>query len=402
VGLQGRRSDRDLAGDRGRRGLHRQPERPPVRDRPADRPGEVELQVQPADRVLACSGRRHPYFVSSRARWPRSTWRPASRNGCTPSSNERKFEAQGLHGYAPAKQTIRMHGTSLPPHPPSPTARCTSAARRERLRVDAMSGVLQWKFATAMSCTPRRRWPATRSMSAAGQPSLRDRCRERPAEMAFQGGEDRSIHNQVGFQSSPAVVTARCTSQPGRARVRPRRRHRPQEVGLPTSKSWVNATPAVRDGLVYVGTSTARASWRSTRAPAPAIQLHAKSYIFSSAALAGDLAYFGSHNGKLYAVNARPVSSRAIPDRGVTARCDEAAESRRQPERASFAPVFGDFRHVRRLLPVRVPGRDHGSPAWTAACFTSAAWTATCTPCAKPPHDGASNPRPHDLRRGAQ
>ena len=29
----------------------------------------------------------------------------------------------------------------------------------------------------------------------------------------------------------------------------------------------------------------------------------AKSYVFSSAALAGDLAYFGSHNGRLYAVD---------------------------------------------------------------------------------------------------
>ena len=40
-------------------------------------------------------------------------------------------------------------------------------------------------------------------------------------------------------------------------------------------------------------------SWRSKW------NFDAKAYVFSSAALAGVLAYFGSHNGRLYAVDVR-------------------------------------------------------------------------------------------------
>ena len=71
----------------------------------------------------------------------------------------------------------------------------------------------------------------------------------------------------------------------------------------PTSKSWVNGTPAVRDGTVYVGTSdSSRFMALDARTGRLVLNFDAKAYIFSSAALAGELAYFGSHNGRLYAV----------------------------------------------------------------------------------------------------
>jgi outer membrane protein assembly factor BamB len=69
------------------------------------------------------------------------------------------------------------------------------------------------------------------------------------------------------------------------------------------SKSWVNGTPAVRDGVVYVGTSDS-SQFMALDAKTGRLQWNfdARAYVFSSAALAGDLAYVGSHNGRLYAI----------------------------------------------------------------------------------------------------
>src|SRR6266481_2448466 len=74
----------------------------------------------------------------------------------------------------------------------------------------------------------------------------------------------------------------------------------------PTSKSWVNGTPAVRDGVVYVGTSdSARFMALDVKTGRLRFNFNARAYMFSSAALAGDLAYVGDHNGRLYAINTK-------------------------------------------------------------------------------------------------
>src|SRR3989442_1797778 len=83
----------------------------------------------------------------------------------------------------------------------------------------------------------------------AGAPDLGDL-------LLASSGEDPVIHNQVGFQSSPAVVD-------GTVYIGCRDAHvyavdaatGRKKWDYPTSKSWVISTPAVRDGMVYVGTS---------------------------------------------------------------------------------------------------------------------------------------------------
>jgi eukaryotic-like serine/threonine-protein kinase len=81
----------------------------------------------------------------------------------------------------------------------------------------------------------------------------------------------------------------------------------------PTSKSWVNGTPAVRDGAVYVGTSdSARFMALDAKTGRLRFNFDAKAYMFSSAALAGDLAYVGDHSGRLYAIDRSPESSPGI------------------------------------------------------------------------------------------
>jgi outer membrane protein assembly factor BamB len=71
----------------------------------------------------------------------------------------------------------------------------------------------------------------------------------------------------------------------------------------------------------------------------------AKSYMFSSPALAGDLAYVGDHNGRLYAINIKT---------GKLAWEFQTDAAKRDPfkilnpdgtlnQEVLYAPVFGDF-----------------------------------------------------------
>jgi outer membrane protein assembly factor BamB len=112
-----------------------------------------------------------------------------------------------------------------------------------------------------------------------------------------------------------------------------------------TNKSWVNGTPAVRDGVVYVGTSdssrfmaldakTGRLRWNFA----------AKAYMFSSAALAGDLAYVGDHNGKLYAVDTK-TGKLAWEFQTEASKKDlmRVLNADGSLNQEAFSPVFGDF-----------------------------------------------------------
>jgi outer membrane protein assembly factor BamB len=164
---------------------------------------------------------------------------------------------------------------------------------------------------------------------------------------ALKTGEDPVIHNQVGFQSSPTVVD-------GTVYVGCRDAHvyavdaatGRKKWDYPTNKSWVIGTPAVRDGVVYVGTSdSARFMALDAKSGRLRFNFDAKAYMFSSAALAGDLAYVGDHNGKLYAIDAKS---------GKLAWEFQTEASRKDPfkvlnadgslnQEVLFAPVFNDF-----------------------------------------------------------
>ena len=116
----------------------------------------------------------------------------------------------------------------------------------------------------------------------------------------------------------------------------------------PTSKSWVNGTPAVRDGVVYVGTSdSSRFMALDAKTGRLRFNFDAKSYIFSSAALAGDLAYFGTHNGRLYAVD---TEDGTLAWEFQTEASKSDAMKVLNPDGSlnseAFAPVFGDFQDM--------------------------------------------------------
>lgn len=264
---------------------------------------------------------------------------------------ERKFEAQGLHGYPPPRQTIPDAWDVFTSSPAVANGKVFFGSGDGSVyAVDAKSGVLQWKFATqdVVHASPAVANGVVYIGSWDGHVYAID-AETGQQKWIFKGGDDPALHNQVGFQSSPAVVggTVYVGSRDAHVYALDAATGR-KKWDYPTSKSWVNGTPAVRDGTVYVGTSdSSRFMALDARTGRLRFNFDAKAYVFSSAALAGPLAYFGSHNGKLYAVDAKT---------GTLAWEFQSEGSKRDPmkvlnpdgslNRASFAPVFGDFQDM--------------------------------------------------------
>lgn len=264
---------------------------------------------------------------------------------------ERKFEAKNLHGYPSPAQTVPDAWDVYTSSPAVVNGKVYFGSGDGNVyAVDARTGLLQWKFATkdVVHASPAVVGGTVYIGSWDGNFYALD-AQTGQQKWVFEAGRDAYIHNQVGFQSSAAVVD-------GTVYVGCRDAHvyaldaatGRKKWDYPTSKSWVNGTPAVRDGMVYVGTSD---SSRFMALEARTGRLHwnfdAKSYVFSSAALAGELAYFGSHNGRLYAVNTRT---------GALAWSFQTEASKSDPmkvlnadgglRREAFAPVFHDFQDM--------------------------------------------------------
>jgi outer membrane protein assembly factor BamB len=261
---------------------------------------------------------------------------------------EKKFEAKALHGYLPVAQTIPDAWDVFTSSPAVANGKVFFGSGDGNVyALDAQSGVLQWKFATrdVVHASPAVAGNAVYVGSWDGNLYAID-ADTGQQKWVFNGGQDPAIHNQVGFQSSPAVVD-------GVVYVGCRDAHvyaidaatGRKKWDYPTSKSWVNGTPAVRDGIVYVGTSdSSRLMALDAKTGRLRFNFDAKAYVFSSVALAGPLAYVGSHNGRLYAVDAK---TGALAWEFQTAASRQDVLKVLKPDgslsREGFAPVFGDF-----------------------------------------------------------
>jgi len=272
-------------------------------------------------------------------------WRFSTEGG------ERRFEAKGLHGAPPEWQTI-----------PDPFDHFTSSPAVSNGRVyfgsgdgnvyalDARTGVLQWKFATGgvVRASPAivnntlyiGSWDSY--LYALDAETGQERWR-------FKTGEDPINHNQVGFQSSAAVVD-------GTVYVGCRDAHvyavdamtGRKKWDYYTRKSWVNTTPAVRDGMVYAGTGDTHL-FQALEAKTGRLRFtfDAKVGMFSSPALAGDLAYIGAINGRLYAID---IKSGGLAWEFLTESAKKDPLKILNPDGtrtpASFRPTFYDFQDM--------------------------------------------------------
>lgn len=266
-----------------------------------------------------------------------------------PTEYECKFEAKNLHGYQPAAQTMPDAWELFTSSPTVVNGKVYFRSGDGNVyAADARTGVLQWKFATkdVVHVSPAVRGGVVYVGSWDGFLYAID-AETGLEKWSFKTGEDPAIHNQVGFQSSPAVVD-------GVVYVGCRDAHvyaieaatGRKKWDYPTSKSWVIGTPAVRDGVVFVGTSdSSRFMALDAKNGRLKWNFAAKAYVFSSPAIAADLAYFGSHNGRFYAVNLKT---------GKSAWEFQTDASKKDPfqvlnpdgslrQESLYAPVFGDF-----------------------------------------------------------
>jgi outer membrane protein assembly factor BamB len=222
---------------------------------------------------------------------------------------ERKFEAKNLHGLPSAAQTIPDAWDMFTSSPAVANGKVYFGSGDGNVyAVEAQSGTILWKFATKDVVHSSPAVVNNTVYIGSWDSYLYAIDAETGLEKwSFKSGEDNTIHNQVGFQSSPAVVD-------GTVYIGCRDAHvyavdaatGRKKWDYPTNKSWVITTPAVRDGIVYAATSdSSRFMALDARNGRLRFNFKAGAYVFSSPALAGDIAYFGSHNGHFYAVDTK-------------------------------------------------------------------------------------------------
>ena len=218
------------------------------------------------------------------------------------TGGERRFE-RNPRGSSRKTRPLRTNSMSSFPVRWLSRERFTSAAATDLYAVDANSGELRWK--------PDRRRRAFFAGSTPTAPLLRSLAQLLYAADAvtgkekwrFQAGEDPLIHNQVGFQSSAAVVNGvvyvgcRDSNLYAFDAATGKEKWRFNNEG-----SWVITSPAVKDGKVFFATSDS-SLYRVVDAATGKSLLRedTKAYVFSSPAIAGDVVVYGVLNGTLQA-----------------------------------------------------------------------------------------------------
>jgi eukaryotic-like serine/threonine-protein kinase len=222
------------------------------------------------------------------------------------TKGERRFTAPGIHGAIPS--TERM------PDPfdvfmSSPTVVgnvvYVGSGDQHVYALDAATGAMRWSFATGdvVHASPTvtggvvyiGSWD--RNVYAIDAATGKERWR-------YTTGNDTVIYNQIGIASSAAVANGLVFvgGRDGKFHV----------VDAATGKSrwvhdnrggWTIASPAVRRGVVYFPTSDGtRFKALDAATGATKFDLQNKAVSFSSPAIAGDVAFYGTSDGYLNAV----------------------------------------------------------------------------------------------------
>ena len=221
---------------------------------------------------------------------------------------ERRFAAPGIHGNLPARQVIPDAWDFYQSSPAVDRGLVYFGSGDGNVyALEAATGALRWKFHTG---------DVVHSSPAIADGTLyigsfdtwlyaidAERGTER---WRFKTGEDPARYNQTGITSSPVVVR-------GTVYFGCRDAHvyaidaatGKQKWAYYTDQGWVSATPAVRGNTLYVGSGSSQKVFAlDTATGTPRFSVPIKSAIFSSVALAGNLAVVGTFSGELDAFNA--------------------------------------------------------------------------------------------------
>lgn len=265
---------------------------------------------------------------------------------------ERRFQANRLHGYPPVQQTMPDSWDLYLSSPAIANGKVYFGSGDGNVyALDAESGALLWKAATGdvVHASPAiangvvyiGSWDS--NFYALDAETGTEKWR-------FKATEDPVIHNQQGFQSSATVaegvVYVGCRD--GHVYALDAANGR-KKWDYSTAKSWVNATAAVRDGSLYSGTSDgSRFFILDAKTGRLKFNFVAGGQVFSSPAIAGDLVYFGSSNGKLYAAEAKTgrIAWQFVTDAAKTDSLKVLNPDGSFNPQKAYAPYFNDYQDM--------------------------------------------------------
>ena len=221
------------------------------------------------------------------------------------TNGERRFEAKGLHGMQPKNQTIADAFDIFLSSPVVANGVVYFGSGDGNLyALDSATGDLRWKFKTGdvVHASPALAdgvvffgsWDSY--FYAVDAATGKEKWR-------FHGGEDPTIHNQVGFQSSPAVMNGTVYTGCRDSNL--------YALDAATGKekwrffndlSWVITSPAVADGKVFFATSDSSLYHVvDANSGKPVVRQQGKAYMFSSPLVGSDVVFIGVLNGTLEA-----------------------------------------------------------------------------------------------------
>jgi len=224
-----------------------------------------------------------------------------------PTGGERRYAGKHLHGFLPAAETMPdAYDVFLS----SPTVAggvvYVGSGDGNVYALDARTGRITWRFKTGdvVHASPAvvdgtvyvGSWDSYFYAINAASGQLRWR---------FKTGEDTTIHNQVGIQSSAAVadgvVYFGCRDSKLYALDASTGTKR---WAFDNHGSWVVSSPAVHQGRVYFGTSDTGLLYAlDARSGALLFSRKLVWFVFGSPAIAGDMLYVPTWDGRLTAVD---------------------------------------------------------------------------------------------------
>jgi len=224
------------------------------------------------------------------------------------TGGEKRFAAQHLHGVQPAAETMPDPFDSYLSSPVVwKGAVYFGSGDGNVYSLNALSGTLNWNFKTGdvVHASPAiadgtvfiGSWDSY--FYALDAVTGREKWR-------FKTGDDPETHNQVGIQSSAAVVegTVYFGCRDSHLYALDARTGQ-KKWSFATEGSWVVASPAVRDGTVYFATSDSSLLYALDGTSGKILHSVGLNhwYLYSSPALAANMLYVGSTQGKLVAVD---------------------------------------------------------------------------------------------------
>jgi outer membrane protein assembly factor BamB len=223
------------------------------------------------------------------------------------TSGERRFTAPGIHGILPKTETMPDPFDVFLSSPTLTDGKVIFGSGDYNVyALDARTGALQWKFATGnvVHASPA---VAGGIVYVGSWDRYLYALDARTGKMIwrFQTGDDKVIYNQVGIASSAAVVNGvvffgcrdgHFYAVDAKTGI--------QKWSHDNQMGWVIASPAVENGVVYFPTSDGtRFKALDAESGRMAFSVQNKDVSFSSPALVERLAYYGTTDGWLHAVD---------------------------------------------------------------------------------------------------